>query len=121
MSEDTKVVGAIDFGTTYSGWAFLFEDGFKNEPTNPFVRHWPCGRHMVEKTPTCILVNPDGITAAAYGYDAENQYIKLAERGEHEEFYFFKQFKMKLSKKFGEVRNLLVLYKTLSLHADMKY
>jgi hypothetical protein len=58
---------------------------------------------MTEKTPTCALVNPDGKTLKAFGYDAENEYRELLDRGDDKMFYFFKQFQMKLYSKIGKV------------------
>ncbi|XP_045204038.2 heat shock 70 kDa protein 12B-like [Mercenaria mercenaria] len=102
MSEDVLLVGAVDFGTTYSGWAFSYSTDFEKDPTNSFVKHWQCGQHISEKAPTCVLVNPDGTTVAAFGYEAENKYVELVTKGKHEEYYFFKRFKMALNKKLGD-------------------
>lgn len=34
------LVSAIDFGTTYSGWAFSFTNEFKKDPTDVFAKVW---------------------------------------------------------------------------------
>ncbi|XP_052778686.1 heat shock 70 kDa protein 12A-like [Mya arenaria] len=89
------VVG-IDFGTTYSGWAYLLRSAFVDNPTKVIVRNWNGDQLMSSKAPTCLLIEPDGETFSAFGYDAENKYISLVEDGEHDKWYFFKRFKMQL-------------------------
>lgn len=102
--DDRAFVGVIGIGTTYSGWACASGSDFQRDPTNPHVQSWHCGPQTYEKTPTCILVNPGGTTAAGFGYDAENKYIQLAKQGDHEDYFYFTKFKMALNKKLGEVR-----------------
>ena len=34
------LVGSIDFGTTFSGWAYLTRHAFEREPTKAYVRKW---------------------------------------------------------------------------------
>lgn len=58
------------------------------------------------KIPTCILFNKDRVFDS-FGYEAENEYSELAEEEEHQEWYFFKNFKTTLLKK--KVRNLVSL------------
>ncbi|XP_045207711.2 heat shock 70 kDa protein 12B-like [Mercenaria mercenaria] len=98
------IVAAIDFGTTYSGWAFSFRADYEKNPTNAEVKHWHSGPGtlVTEKTPTCLLVKPDGVTFQAFGYDAENQYLELADKDEHRDYYYFRRFKMLLFKAFGK-------------------
>ncbi|XP_045157694.2 heat shock 70 kDa protein 12A-like [Mercenaria mercenaria] len=112
MPDDTQpaqaspkvLVGAIDFGTTYSGWAFSFLQEFKSDPTKASVKVWHSGTGTLatEKAPTCILIEPDGKTAVAFGYDAENKYRELIDTDENKSYYFFRRFKMTLHKKLGE-------------------
>ncbi|XP_060591654.1 heat shock 70 kDa protein 12B-like [Ruditapes philippinarum] len=98
------LVGAIDFGTTFSGWAYSFKHDYDLDPTKANIKHWlsGSGNLMTEKTPTCALVNPDGKTLKAFGYDAENEYRELLDRGDDKMFYFFKRFQMKLYSKIGK-------------------
>jgi hypothetical protein len=75
------VVGSIDFGTTYSGWAVMFSHEFESEPTKGFVRQWHSGSSIItEKTPTVVLIQPCGDKLEAFGYDAENRYKELIEQ-----------------------------------------
>ncbi|XP_053398855.1 heat shock 70 kDa protein 12A-like isoform X2 [Mercenaria mercenaria] len=99
------MVAAIDFGTTYSGWAFSFLSDFKSDRTKASARKWHSGSTQTDKTPTCILLRPDGKTIEAFGYDAENRYRDLIDSGEHEKYYYFRRFKMLLNKKLGEKIN----------------
>ncbi|WAR17779.1 hypothetical protein MAR_032373 [Mya arenaria] len=51
---------------------------------------------MIYGAPTCVLIEPDGDTFSAFGYDAESKYNSLVEAGEHDKWFFFRRFKMKL-------------------------
>ncbi|XP_060603558.1 heat shock 70 kDa protein 12B-like isoform X1 [Ruditapes philippinarum] len=104
MTTKRLLVGAIDFGTTFSGWAFSFKHDYDSDPTKAKTKHWQSksGTLVTEKTPTCALVNPDGKTLRAFGYDAENEYRELLDKGEEENYFFFKRFKMELYCKMGK-------------------
>ncbi|XP_060594826.1 heat shock 70 kDa protein 12A-like isoform X2 [Ruditapes philippinarum] len=104
MAARDLLVGAIDFGTTYSGWAFSFLHDFQTDPIKASVKQWHSGSGtlVTEKAPTCLLIKSDGKTLEAFGYDAENQYRELADNEMHEEYYYFRRFKMALNKKLGE-------------------
>jgi len=89
---DHLVVTAIDFGTTYSGYAF----SFKHDPTKVQTNQgWNAGseRLISYKTPTCVLVNPQK-KFDSFGYDAENKYVSLVDEEKHEGWMLFRRFKM---------------------------
>jgi hypothetical protein len=69
------------------------------------VKEWCSGSQnlITEKTPTCVLVKPDGETLEAFGYEAENRYTELVDNDKHRDYFYFKKFKMMLNKKIGEV------------------
>ncbi|XP_053396352.1 heat shock 70 kDa protein 12B-like [Mercenaria mercenaria] len=92
------LVAAIDFGTTFSGWGFSFRHEFESEPTKVFTKPWPGGQLSL-KAPTSILIEPDGLTLHSFGYEAENKYADLVANEEHETWFFFQRFKMKLYEK----------------------
>ena len=73
-------MGAIDFGTTFSGWAYSFLHEYKSDPAKVSVNHWNSGSGtlVTEKTPTCALISPNGQKLEAFGYEAENKYRDLA-------------------------------------------
>jgi hypothetical protein len=101
MSTSSKLlVAAIDFGTTYSGYAFSFKHEYDNDPLKVCSNNWTAGsRSLVSlKTPTCVLFNKDQ-RFDSFGYEAEDKYSDLAEDEEHGEWYFFKRFKMSLFNK----------------------
>lgn len=89
------VVVAIDFGTTYSGYAFSFLTG--KEKDEIFMnRDWRneqnCKTH---KTPTCLLLGPD-LSFDSFGYDALENYAELQGNRKEKEYFFFQHFKMEL-------------------------
>lgn len=90
------VVAAIDFGTTYSGWAFSFKHEFESDPTKISSKHWRGGQLISHKGPTCVLIKPDGKTLDSFAFDAETKYADLSANGDHTEWYYFRRFKMML-------------------------
>ncbi|XP_052280504.1 heat shock 70 kDa protein 12A-like [Dreissena polymorpha] len=97
--EKALVVAAIDFGTTYSGWAFSFKHDFERDPINVSAKTWLGGQLTSLKGPTCILIKPDGKTLEAFAYDAETRYSELSEKNKHKKWFYFRRFKMALWKK----------------------
>jgi len=86
------VVAAIDFGTTYSGYATWLRD----DPIKIRVnKGWIAGsKQLISfKTPTCVLVNPQQ-KFDSFGYEAENKYADLLEDEEEQGWMFFRRFKM---------------------------
>ncbi|KAK3714630.1 hypothetical protein QZH41_012080 [Actinostola sp. cb2023] len=90
------VVVAIDFGTTFSGYAFAFT----RDPTSiHMMRRWEGGDPGVtnQKTPTTLLLKPDG-SFHSYGFGARDFYHDL-EPDEARKWLFFEKFKMALHTK----------------------
>ncbi|XP_035994603.1 heat shock 70 kDa protein 12A-like [Fundulus heteroclitus] len=90
---------AIDFGTTYSGYAFSITDSIKE--IEPHVKYWgdEVGLETV-KTPTCILFD-ENEQFISFGYPAKDSYI-LKKSKEARQMFFFDCFKMSLyGKKFN--------------------
>ncbi|WAR10810.1 HS12B-like protein [Mya arenaria] len=71
------VVAAIDFGSTYSGYAFQFRGSDKICTVSSFH-----GSTVTYKTPTVILFDKDK-NFNSFGYQAENKYAELAELDNH--------------------------------------
>lgn len=101
MTTDNRnylMVAAIDFGTTYSGYAFSFRNDFKIDPlkiqSNPV---WKSGsqQFMSNKTPTCLLLTKER-KFRAFGFEAENLWVEALLDKEEDEFYYFHLFKMHL-------------------------
>ena len=92
------LVAAIDFGTTYSGYAFSTREDFQKEPIKVYLKQWvdPAGSSMVyNKTSTCILFD-ESVNFSKFGFEAEAKYQDLIMDNEHKTWYFFRRFKMTL-------------------------
>lgn len=98
---DQYIVAAIDFGTTYSGYAYSFKHDFEKDPALHIITNkWEGGKTMSEKAPTCVLFDEEK-KFASFGYEAEERYGEIAIEGEEEvdKWYFFQRFKMELHDK----------------------
>lgn len=98
MASDPPMVAAIDFGTTYSGYAFSTRSDYKTDPLKIHANQaWNAGgRQLLSlKTPTVLLLDKNK-KFVSFGYEAENQYSDLMMDKEHEDYYYFHRFKMKL-------------------------
>ena len=85
-------VVAIDFGTTFSGFAFAFnnKDGEKSIHMN---KEWGSDQgYSTMKTPTCLLLNPDQ-SFNSFGYEAKDKFADLEEE-EARQYFYFESFKM---------------------------
>nr|XP_019921191.2 heat shock 70 kDa protein 12B [Crassostrea gigas] len=108
--KDKLLTAAIDFGTTYSGYAFSFEYDYKVDPlkisTNP---NWVAGsRGLVSlKAPTCVLLSPNK-EFITFGYEAEDLYAELALDENHIYHYFFKGFKIFIDEKGQLSKSMLI-------------
>ncbi|KAL3879605.1 hypothetical protein ACJMK2_031893 [Sinanodonta woodiana] len=108
MATKTMLVAAIDFGTTYSGWAFSFKHEYDTDPTKIAARQWHGGQMVSMKSPTTVLIKPDRKTFDSFGYEAETRYSELAsdDNNEHNKWYYFRRFKMMLHGKMGLDRHI---------------
>lgn len=91
------LVAAIDFGTTFSGYAFSFRHEFEKDPEKISTTNWVAGGQALVslKTPSVVLLKPDR-TFHSFGFEAENKYGDLAGDGDHAGWLYFKRFKMTL-------------------------
>lgn len=88
------VVVSIDFGTSFSGFAYSFnhEDGSEDIYMN---RAWGSAQgSSTLKTPTCLLLDPEQ-KFVTFGYEAAEKYAEL-EDAQDRSYYFFDRFKMLL-------------------------
>ncbi|XP_052281336.1 heat shock 70 kDa protein 12B-like [Dreissena polymorpha] len=81
--ERALVCVSIDFGTTYSGFAY----SFKSDPNHCFGQH--------KKFPTVVLLDPEQ-KVVAFGTAARDKYKQLTKTREHTNWYLFERFKMAL-------------------------
>ncbi|XP_052793286.1 heat shock 70 kDa protein 12A-like isoform X2 [Mya arenaria] len=79
---------AIDFGTTYTGYAF----SSKHDHTRVFTMTSEEGS---SKVPTVLLFDQNK-KFHSFGYEAQKKYKELLDRDNHREWYLFKEFKMTL-------------------------
>lgn len=88
---------AIDFGTTYSGFAYSL-----TKTSEVILQKWdPKAGDKVDvslKTPTSLLLDNKN-NFVAFGFDAERLYKEYVDDEKHESIRFFRNFKMKLLKK----------------------
>lgn len=92
------LVAALDFGTTYSGYAFSFKADYTDDPSKITANTtWTTGSKSLfsQKTPTCLLLRPDQ-TFHSFGFEAEEHYSSLVDKDEHHSWYYFRRFKMLL-------------------------
>ncbi|XP_060066317.1 heat shock 70 kDa protein 12A-like [Ylistrum balloti] len=95
---DHLVVAAIDFGTTYSGYAYSFRDDIRKTPLKIYTnQQWtdPETNLTTFKTPTSILFD-NNRKFKSFGFAAESDYKDLIEDEEQEGWRFFRRFKMSL-------------------------
>ena len=110
MTESSYILcAAIDFGTTYSGYAFSTRHDFDADPLKVAACQWTAGSSNVMslKTPTTVLFNPDR-KFDSFGFEAEDRYCQLMDDGQHQEWYYFRRFKMRLFN--SKVRFLSLFY-----------
>ncbi|KAH3835298.1 hypothetical protein DPMN_108649, partial [Dreissena polymorpha] len=93
LSKNFFIVAAIDFGTSYSGYAFSTKDDFKLNPLKINCKTWTGGNLQSLKTSTCVLFDKEK-KFQHFGFDAEDKYSELGD--EQHDSYFFKGFKMEL-------------------------
>ncbi|XP_053378815.1 heat shock 70 kDa protein 12A-like isoform X1 [Mercenaria mercenaria] len=94
MASSNTLVVAIDFGTTYSGYAYSFKSDTTNVKT---VNKWS-SKLDSQKTPTSVLLTP-ARKLHSFGYDAEEHYAELLEDDKAENWALFRRIKMVL---YGE-------------------
>lgn len=84
---------AIDFGTTYSGLAYSYQD---DQETIHVVTQWSDGT-VANKIPTAILFDRD-CKFVAFGQEAIEAYDNISDEEEETEYFYFHRFKMNLHK-----------------------
>lgn len=93
--EKYDVVAAIDFGTSFSGFAFSFNHRDGNDDIY-MNREWGNAQgYSTLKTPTCILLNQHK-KFVRFGFEAAEKYAELEDATEDKKFYCFDRFKMML-------------------------
>ncbi|XP_078326477.1 uncharacterized protein LOC111124123 isoform X3 [Crassostrea virginica] len=83
---ERNAVGAIEFGTTCSGFAYNFKPG----TMDIVVPDYHGGEYPSKKVPTTLLLKPDQ-SFCKFGFEAEDEYAGLADE-EKRNYFFFKRF-----------------------------
>ncbi|WAR26430.1 HS12A-like protein [Mya arenaria] len=94
-TQSCLIVAAFDVGTTYSGYAFSYRDDPLKVQTNQVWFSEGAGNFLSLKTPTSVLLNPDG-KFDSFGFEAEDRYTNKAEDDKHHGWRLFRRFKMAL-------------------------
>ena len=90
------MVAALEFDTTYFGFAFSFVHTFKTDPLKIetcSIWNYLCLRPKT--TPASLLLDKEK-QCVAFGYDAENLYAQLVMNEVQDNYYFFDRFTMSL-------------------------
>ena len=96
MQNPNLIVAAIDFGTTFSGYAFSFRYEYQADPLRVHSSTWTSGSSTMSlKTSSTVLFRPDK-RFESFGFDAEDRYSDLALDNEHKSWFYFRRFKMML-------------------------
>ncbi|XP_052072640.1 heat shock 70 kDa protein 12A-like [Mytilus californianus] len=95
--ENALIVVALDFGTTYSGWAYSVRHDFKENRSDIKTKGgWKSGDGLVtDKTPTVVLFTHEN-KFHSFGYNAESKYAELVDDNKASGWKYFKRFKMTL-------------------------
>ena len=88
------MVVAIDFGTTFTGYAYSYVDDKENIHMNP---NWAGGKAASFKTPTWVALDKYN-ELNAFGFEAQSSYNEETEDNEHT-VSLYKEFKLQLMKK----------------------
>lgn len=87
------LVAAIDFGTTFTGYAFSFRHDYETDKLKISTNLWPHNNGLSAKAPSAVLINPHQ-QVEAFGYEAQKKYAEILEDGDGSGFMFFQKFKM---------------------------
>ena len=108
LDESYLLVAAIDFGTTFSGYAFSLKSNKYDIKMN---KNWgeelTCSSY---KAPTSVMTKPDG-TFHSFGYTAESDYMELDPNqdaiGGPTGYNLYRHFKMLLH---NQVKQIFLLH-----------
>jgi hypothetical protein len=88
-------VVAIEFGTTYSAYAFASRQDYACDPRKYNTSSWQGSKLFSLKAPTAVLLD-ENKELVAFGYEAENLFSELFSDNEHKAYFYFHRFKMLL-------------------------
>ncbi|XP_071125002.1 heat shock 70 kDa protein 12A-like [Mytilus edulis] len=91
------IVAAIDFGTTYSGYAYCKHADYTRNPVNPSIQcnPWIGGESLTSKAPTCVLFDTEE-KLHSFGHEAIKNYYDNPDKLQLNKYFYFEYFKMML-------------------------
>ncbi|CAG2244505.1 unnamed protein product [Mytilus edulis] len=91
------IVAAIDFGTTYSGYAYCKHADYTRNPVNPSIQcnPWIGGESLTSKAPTCVLFDTEE-KLHSFGHEAIKHYYDNPDKLQLNKYFYFEYFKMML-------------------------
>ncbi|CAG2215809.1 unnamed protein product [Mytilus edulis] len=94
-SEKRQYIVGVDFGTTYTGYAYATVKDLKTDSFTYCTAEWKGTNLWSKKAPTSIMMD-ENKQCVAFGYEADSQYFNLLAADEHTDYYYFTQFKQVL-------------------------
>ncbi|XP_052820670.1 heat shock 70 kDa protein 12B-like isoform X4 [Mya arenaria] len=99
------IVAAIDFGTTFSGYAYSYREEYLRDPLQIYSNRWD--GQILPQAPTVLLFNSEK-TESYFGFEAEEKYDGLIKRKEHKDWRYFRRFKMDLHREKKLTRKMTI-------------
>ena len=96
------MVCAIDFGTTFTGYALSFKSEYDADPHRMHCSRWSSSQGSRDKAPTAVLFNAN-MELQEFGFAALEEYTSMDNMARKKSL-LFKHFKMELYK--NEVVNV---------------
>lgn len=106
MSKNCTWFCSIDIGTSFSGYAFAPRKNFTKNPCEIYSPVWKKDE-LSHKTPTSVLLDPNK-KFSAFGHAADEKYEELIDKQEHENWFYFRDFKMELYNTKMQVREIII-------------
>lgn len=115
LSRNALLVAGIDFGTTFSGYAFATRVDFEKDP---LIIHVPSlsspSQGLISfKTPTTVLMDKNE-EFVAFGFEAETKYAEYLEKGKGDDYFYFHHFKMLM---YSHAR--VQVYNNIKIHVHL--
>ncbi|KAH3729985.1 hypothetical protein DPMN_055964 [Dreissena polymorpha] len=90
-SKSQRLVGAaIDFGTTFSGYAWAMKHDFEAHPPKiSTLTNWIGGGNLISSKTSTVLLLDRKQEFVAFGFEAKDKYSELAADEQHKDHYYF--------------------------------
>jgi hypothetical protein len=111
--KDGLLVVGIDFGTTYSGYAFSFNFEYERNPLSISCKQYILHSLVESKTTTAVLFDKRQ-QFDSFGFEAECKYAEQLGSEDNDNWYFFRHFKTSLYNKKVILLPYLLMKSTLT-------